>query len=125
MKALKYIGIAWGLIYLVVGILGSFTINKIDTYSSITLLVFTFLLPLPATVVALWFPKAAGTALILSLLICSVTLVHLTGFKDAATASPGIRLYIPHLIFGMVYLMAGRRSKNATSSGERSSFGAA
>ncbi len=125
MKSLKYIGIAWGFIYLVVGVLSSFTINNIDTYSSITLLALTFLLPLPVMVAALWFPKTGGTALILSLVTCIVTLIHLTGLKDTATASPGIWLYIPHLIFGAAYIIAGFASKNANSRDEKSSLGAA
>jgi F0F1-type ATP synthase membrane subunit a len=125
MKVLKYIGIAWGLVYLVVGILSSFTINNIDTYSSIALLALTFLLPLPITVAALWFPKTAGAALILSLAIGVATLVHLTGFKDAATASPGIWLYILHFLFGVAYIIAGRTSKNTNSIDKRSSLGTA
>jgi len=124
MKALKYIGIAWGLIYLVVGVLSSFTINNIDTYSSIMFLVLTFLLPLPITIVGVWFPKSAGVALVLCVVVSAAAFFFLYGTKDAVTAlSKGF--YIPHLVFGVAYIMAGRASKNANSGGERSSFGTA
>ena len=125
MKAFKCTGIAWGMIYFAVGIISSFTINSIDFWSSITLLVFTFLLPLPITVVAFWFSKSAGIALIISAVLCVAILVYLSGVKDTMTASPGVKFYIPHLIFALAYIIAGRVSKDVGSGGEKSSVGTA
>jgi hypothetical protein len=107
MKLLKFLGIAWGIAYFVVGVLSSFTINSIDTYSSIALLTLTFLLPLPLTVIGVWFPKTTGVALILCVMVSGAIFLFLYGAKDTATAySKGF--YIPHMVFGVAYLLAGR-----------------
>ena len=90
-----------------------------------SILVFTFLLPFPIAVVAFWFPRSAGIALILSGLICVATLVCVDGIKDTVTASPGLKLYIPHLILASAYFMLGRVSKDAGSGGEKRPVGAA
>jgi len=106
---LRVVGIAWGLIYFVVGAASSFTIGINDTWRSIALLFLIFLLPLPITIVAVWFPKAAGIALIVCAAFGIVILISLSGIDDAMTASPGIRWFVPHFSF----VLAGR--KKATS----------
>ncbi len=125
MKFLKGAGIAWGLIYFAVGAISSFTLNSVDFWSSITLLTLTFLLPLPVSVVAFWFPRTAGIALILSVVLCVTTLFYSSGVKDTLTAFPGIRFYIPHLVFSVAYIMTRRASKNVNSGDGGSSVGAA
>jgi len=124
-RYLKGAGIAWGIIYLAVGAIGSFTLNGIDFLSSITILVLTFLLPLPIAIVAYWLPKLAGVSLILSMAICVTTLICLDGVKDTVTASPGIRFYIPHLIFAVAYIVAGLTAKNSGVGGDGSLVGPA
>jgi len=120
-KVFKYIGVAWGVIYLGVGVLGSFTINNIDTYASITLLGLTFVLPLPITVAAVRFPKSAGIALILCVVASAATFFFLFGVKDTTTAlSTGF--YIPNLVFGVAYIMAGAVPKETHAGGEKRSF---
>lgn len=112
MKLVKILGIAWGIVYFVFGALSSFTINGTDTYSSITLLVLTFLLPLPLTVAAVWFPRTTGVALILCVAISGAIFLLLFGIKEAVVAfSKGF--YIPHLIFALGYILKAPRSNNA------------
>jgi hypothetical protein len=106
MKLVTVIGITWGIIYFVFGLLSSFTINSIDTYSSIALLVLTFLLPLPLTVAAVWFPKTAAVALILCVPISGAIFLLLYGVRETGTAfSRGF--YVPHLILGVAYIVLG------------------
>jgi hypothetical protein len=49
--------------------------------------------------------------------VCSaigvVIAVLLFGIKDTVTASPGIRLYIPHLVFAVAYILAGQTTKSS------------
>ncbi|MGA3373825.1 MAG: hypothetical protein ABSC48_18935 [Terracidiphilus sp.] len=106
---LRVVGIAWGLIYFVVGAASSFTIGINDTWRSIALLFLIFLLPLPIAVVAVWFPRAAAVALIMCAAFSTVIFISLSGIDDAMTASPGIRWFVPHFSF----VLAGR--KKATS----------
>ena len=110
---LNIVGIVWGLIYLVVGVASSFTIGSNDSWSSIALLFLVFLLPLPITVVAVWFPKATGIALIVSAAFSVVILSFLSGIKETMTASPGIRLFIPHFVFAVAYILAGWTTKTS------------
>jgi hypothetical protein len=88
MKLIKDLGIGWGTIYLVVGVLSSFTINNIHPYSNIVLLSVTFLLPLPLSIIAVWFPRIAGTGLILCVIVAAVIVLFLYGVKDALIAFP-------------------------------------
>ena len=62
MTYLKIAGLAWGLIFIGVGYIMAFA-GRID-FSGIVFLGGTFLLPLPVSVVALWFPRMAGGALL-------------------------------------------------------------
>ncbi len=75
MKYLKVAGIAWGLVYFVLGAIKSFTLNSNDTLASVALLFALFLLPLPITVIAVWFPRAAGKALFGCIAISSIAVM--------------------------------------------------
>jgi hypothetical protein len=110
-ELLNLAGIAWGFIYFVMGVAGSFTINAIDFWSSVALLFLIFLLPLPIAVVARWFPRVAGITLIVCAAIGIVIAVLLTGIKDIVTASPGIRLFIPNFVFAVAYIVVGQTPK--------------
>jgi len=108
---LNLAGISWGLIYVAVGAISSFTLNSIDFWSSVALLFLVFLLPLPITVLAVWFPRVAGIALIVCAAIGVVIAILLSGIKDIVTASPGIRLFIPNFVFAVAYIVVGQTPK--------------
>ena len=112
-ELLNLAGVAWGLIYFGIGAISSFTLNSIDFWSSVAGLFVIFLLPLPIAVAAFWFPRVAGIALIVCSAIGVVIAVLLFGIKDTVTASPGIRLYIPHLVFAVTYILAGQTTKSS------------
>ena len=115
MKAIQIAGTVWSLLYFGFGVLSSFTLNGIDFWSSITLLVFTFLFPLPLATIAFWYPKSAGIALFLSAVLCITVLIFLDGAKDTFTASPGVRFYIPHVVFALAYVISGSVLKKVNS----------
>jgi hypothetical protein len=115
MKAILIAGIVWGLLYFGFGVLSSFTLNGIDFWGSITILGFTFLFPLPLAIVAIWYPKSTSVALFLSTILCVTVIICMAGVREAFTASPGVRLYIPHVIFALVYVISGSFSKKANS----------
>lgn len=112
-KTVEFAGVACGVIYFGVGLVSCFTLNGIDFWSTITLLSFTFLLPLPIAVVAFWYPRLAGVVLLSSVCLCVTILICLSGIKDTFTASPGLKFYIPNLILASVYLVIGWTSKQA------------
>jgi ABC-type Mn2+/Zn2+ transport system permease subunit len=64
MKFVKAIAILWGMVYVVVGLLKAFTLNSVDFWASIVLLLSLFLLPLPLAIAAIWLQKSAGFALL-------------------------------------------------------------
>ena len=127
MKYLKTAGITWGLIYFAVGAIKSFTLNSNDTWASVALLFALFLLPLPIAIMAVWFPRVAGKALLGCIAVNAVAVVaaalsrHTSPLADIGRFIFFIALYdIPHLFFGMGYIVAGRASKSVDSrSGEQ------
>jgi len=122
MKYLKVAGIAWGLIYFVMGAIFSFTLGSIDFWSGATVYLALFLLPLPIAFVALWFPRIAGLALIACAAVSvtvSVAVAISSGLApDFAGLCKFTMYHVPHLVFGMAYIMAGRKSNDVNSSGE-------
>ena len=132
MKYLKVAGIAWGFAYFAFGAIKSFTLNGNDTWASVSLLFATFLLPLPITVIAVWFPRLAGRALLGCIAVNAVAVAavvvarHTYPLADIGRFIAFTALYnIPLLFFGMAYIRAGRISKGAESSGPKQSGGAA
>jgi hypothetical protein len=126
MEYVKAVGIAWGLIYFVYGSLASLALNNVDFWGSVTILFATFLLPLPLVIVAAWFPRIAGKAL----LVCMVAGVAAgvagnadspqeVTFADICIGLSFVAMYnVPHLVLGLLYIKLGRSSKNAGSCGE-------
>jgi hypothetical protein len=118
METIKFAGVAWSLLYFGFGVISSFTLNGIDFWSSITLLAFTFIFPFPLAIVGFWYPKSTGIALLLSTVLCVTLLICSDGVKDTFTASPGIRFYIPHVVFAVAYLISGSVSTKVNSGSE-------
>lgn len=132
MKYLKVAGVAWGLIYFATGAIKSFTFNSNDTWASVALIFALFLLPLPITVIAVWFPRVAGKALLACIAVNLVAMTavvvarHTYPLSDIGQFIVFIVLYdLPHLFFGVSYIRFGRASKNADSGDEGSSVGVA
>jgi hypothetical protein len=109
-KSLLYLvdvlGVAWGLTYFVIGAIASFTINSIDFWGSVAYLFSNFLLPLPITILAVWFPKAAGKALLLCAAVTAGVVIELSGITSLAfDFRKGYIL--THLLFGVAYILLG------------------
>jgi hypothetical protein len=133
MKYLKVAGIAWGLIYFVVGALKSFTLGSNDFWTGAAFFLATFLLPLPIAIVAVWFPKTAGGTLFVCVAV-SVSAAALDlgpshfvpNLANVCIFLTYITLYnLAALVFAVAYIKFGRASKNADSGDEGSSVGVA
>jgi|GEM_PF-2730290 lipopolysaccharide export LptBFGC system permease protein LptF len=114
MKYLKVAGVAWGLIYFATGAIKSFTFNSNDTWASVALIFALFLLPLPITVIAVWFPRVAGKALLACIAVNLVAMTavvvarHTYPLSDMGHFAVFIALYdFPHLAFALAYMRAG------------------
>jgi hypothetical protein len=125
MRYLKVAAIVWGLGYLVIGVLSSFTLNDIGLWSSVTLLFCLFLLPLPITIVGVWLPRIAGMALFGCILVNVSSIVHDVishhSFSIASISRYAAFLAawdIPHLLFGAGYVVLGRTQKISIFGGD-------
>jgi hypothetical protein len=132
MKFVKVAGIAWGLIYFAVGASKSFTLNSIDFWSGVVFFGATFLLPLPIALVAVWFPRIAGRAMLGCAAVSIAAVVSVVVSRPTSPLTDVGRfiaftvLYnIPLVFFGLVYILAARPSKDADSGDERPSVGVA
>jgi hypothetical protein len=113
MKYMKLAGIAWGLIYFVMGVVFSFTLGSNDLWSGLTVYLALFLLPLPITFAALWLPGIAGKALIacaaVSLAVSVVDTISSGSAPDLLGACKFAVYHVPHLVFAAAYIKAGQR----------------
>lgn len=111
MQNLKIAGVVWGTLYLLGGVVSSFTLNKVDFYWSVAVLLLTFIAPLPLAISAFWTPTLSGSGLLLCIVLCAIIFVHLFGVKEGVPPR-AVYLYIPHLVFGLAFL-ATRRDATA------------
>ncbi|MFZ1942091.1 MAG: hypothetical protein WBG23_02900 [Acidobacteriaceae bacterium] len=132
MKSIKAAGIGWGLIYFAMGAIKSFTLNSNDTWASVALVFGLFLLPLPISLIAVWLPRTAGSALLCCIAANVVAVVavvaarHTYPIADIGQFIAFIVLYdLPHLFFGVTYIKAGRLSKGTGPSGQSRPVGTA
>lgn len=130
MKYLKVAGIVWGLVYLAVGAIKSFTLNSLDFWSGVLFLGATFLLPLPIALVAIWFPRVAGKAL-WGCFAVSIGVVAYIVISDRQFSLGSWMAFIaatflfsaPHVLFGAGYIFLGRPRKRGDSEGEKQPIG--
>lgn len=119
MKYLKVAGIAWGLIYFVIGAIFSFTLGSNYFWSGAAVYLALFLLPLPIAFVGVWFPKIAGITLIACAAISVSVSVAVAISYGSAINLAGLckftMFHVPHLVFAVAYIKAGRVSKGANS----------
>jgi len=122
MKYLKIAGVAWGLIYFVMGAIFSFTLGSNDFWSGVTFFLVTYFLSLPIAILAVWFPRIAGTALLICIAASVAAIAVAVPEKGMSVLSIAIN-DIPNLAFAVAYIKFGRASKNADSGDEGSSVG--
>ena len=128
MKPIRVAGIAWGLIYFAIGIIFSFTLGGDDFWSGAVVYLSLFLLPLPIALVALWFPRTAGTALI-GCAVVSITVSAMGATSSHQTPDLGglfkfTMFHVPHLAFALAYINTGRIGKQVDSEDKGRSVGA-
>jgi hypothetical protein len=125
MKYLKVAGVAWGLAYFVIGATFSFTLGSNCFWSGTAVYLALFLLPLPIAFVGVWFPKIAGTALIvcaaISITVSAVAVISSGSTTNLAGLCKFTMYHVPHVVFAVAYLRAGRASKDVDSGDERPS----
>jgi len=127
MKYIKIAGVVWGLIYFVVGTIFSYTLGGNYFWSGATVYLALFLLPLPITIVAVWFPRIAGFTLIacaaVSVTVSVVSAISSGLAPDLAGLCKFVMFHIPHLVFAVAYIKAGRTSKNVNYGDDGASVG--
>ena len=64
MKSIKAAGIGWGLIDFAMGAITTLTINSYDPGRRLRWSSDSFSLPLPISLIAVWLPRTAGSALL-------------------------------------------------------------
>ena len=125
MKYLKISGIVWGLVYLVVGALKSFTLNSLDFWSGVVFLGATFLLPLPIALAAIWLPRIAGKVLfgcfavsmgVVAYIVISDRQYSLGSWMGFIAVT--LLFNVPHLLFGAGYILLGRVRRGSDSEDE-------
>ncbi len=114
MKYLKIAGVAWGLIYFVMGAIFSFTLGSNDFWSGVTFFLSTYFLSLPITILAVWFPRIAGKALLVCIAASIAAIAVAVPEKGMSVLSIAIN-DIPNLAFAVAYIMVGRARKDADS----------
>lgn len=111
MKLIKSCGVVWGIIYFLIGAVFSFTLGSNQFWAGATVYLCLFLIPLPISVMAFWFPRISGVTLI----VCAAVSVIVSGIS-AAVSGPvpdpaGLfkfaMFHVPHLVFAAIYLKAG------------------
>ena len=113
-KPLKVTGILWGLIYLVTGYIKAWTFNGNDSFDAAAVLLALFVLPLPITLMAVWFSKLAGRSLLLCVAIYFIAATTFAIRKATSFTSYTVLLIyltaysFPHLFFGIAYLRSAR-----------------
>jgi len=129
MKYINIAGIAWGLVYFLIGAMFSFTLGSNDFWSGAAVYLALFLFPLPIAIIAVWFPRTAGKALIacaaVSVAVSALSVVSSRPSTDLAGLCKFTMYHVPHVVFAIAYLKAGRASARADSSGETPSVGVA
>ena len=127
MKFIKVAGIVWGLIYFVIGAIFSFTLGANDFWSGVAVYLALFFLPLPVALAAVWFPGIAGKILIacavISLTVSAISAISSGTTPDLAGLCKFTMYHVPHLVFALAYIKAGRIGKHADSDDEERSVG--
>jgi hypothetical protein len=115
MKFVKAIAILWGMVYVVVGLLKAFTLNSVDFWASIVLLLSLFLLPLPLAIAAIWLQKSAGFALLACVAVGLVAAGVVAVTRPSASQSDKVIFLasiamwmIPHVIFALAFILTAR-----------------
>jgi hypothetical protein len=125
MKNIKIAGVAWGLIYFVIGAIFSFTLGSMDFWSGAAVYLTLFLLPLPIAILSVWFPRVGGVALIACAAI-SITVSVIVGISSGT--APNLAglckftlFHVPHIVFATAYINAARTLKNPDTDDDRAS----
>lgn len=106
--AINITAIIWGMIYFFIGVGFSFTLGSIGFWSGATVYLVLFLLPSPISVVAFWFSRTAGNALI----CCAAISILVAEAYSISSKTPLGYLglckfagwHVPHIAFAASYL---------------------
>ena len=98
--AVLTIGIAWGIAAFLIGLGASFTFNEIDLVDSLLILIFGFLIILPAAITAVWKPKFSAILLTISFVLVEFAGVANDGLRGAYLAG---KKFLPNLILACAY----------------------
>ncbi len=98
------VGLVWGLVLFVAGLLSSFTIGGPHFTSGMAALVFGYLTALPIAIVAYQRPKAAAMLLLISFIVFEIALASSLGLRVAVLG--GLLMAVPAaaLVCGYIYV---------------------
>jgi hypothetical protein len=119
MKVIKILGTVWGFIYFAIGFVLSFTLSSNDFWSGVAVYLALFLLPLPITFIAVWFPRIAAVALtscaVVSICVAVIAVITSGPAPDFLGACKFAMLHVPHLWFAALYKKLAYSSSLASS----------
>ncbi len=96
--------IAWGILWLLLGVGASFTFGANDTPASLLGFFLVFAVPIIASVLARWFPRVAGSALLLAAIACTLGIYAEGGIADVLHALAKPYLWF-HVLFGIAFVV--------------------
>src|ERR1700733_15597689 len=80
-NAILTLGIAWGVLTFLMGLVGSFVFTGQDYYTGLIAVLFGYLMVLPETIVAFWWPKISAACLLFSFLVLEFSLFKSAGLR--------------------------------------------
>lgn len=106
-KFVRWIGIGWGIILLVIGFFASFSLGARDTILSVVGFFLLFFLPIVSSIAARWIPRIAGSVLLVAAAAVLTGIYIRGGIMDVFQALSRIYLWF-HVIFGVLFIAFAR-----------------
>lgn len=109
LTAIFTVGIAWGVVAFLQGLVASFTLNSIRLIESLVVLIFGFLIILPITIAAIWKPKISVAVLVVSFFLVECVAFADDGLRGVLLVAKKLALPNVLLVCGYVYAASVQR----------------
>ena len=113
-KAILRLSIAWGVIFLVIGVFASFSIGANDTKTSLAGFALVFLLPIIASVAARWMPMVSGYALLVAVIAVLIGFYASGSLMDVLRVLGRVYLWF-HILFGVTFIIMAKQINSVDS----------
>ena len=104
------LGLAWGVMTFLWGLGGAFVLGSNNFYSGVVAAVFGYLVVLPITITACWWPRVSVVCLSISFLVLECATFVASGLRYVAIGALVMGLPTATLAWGYIYV-AGVRQK--------------